>query len=139
MLVEPPLEILISLTQPNNHRNFFYLEGSMDARADLPGLANATLQVNITSANEDDDAPPYFHKNKITDVGLFTVRFDEEHGRACGGQLVQGQVNELVGDFFFFLRCGRDEYGTDVWDLEAVTKLPDERILFALEGRVSYD
>jgi hypothetical protein len=37
----------------------------------------------------------------------------------------------------FMFSSGR-EHGTDVWDIEIIAKLPDDRILFAFQGRVTY-
>jgi hypothetical protein len=120
----------------SNQRIFFYLRGSLYTTPDLPDLANATLELHISETNHND-TQPYFHKNKISEFGLFTVRFEEEEGRKYGGPLVQGHVNELVGDFFMF-NGGRD-HGHGEWNIEAVAKLPNEDILFAFEALVTYD
>jgi hypothetical protein len=82
---------------------------------------------------DEDDDNTYFFKNKISDFRLFTVRNIEGYTR--GGPLVKGS-NEIVGDFLVL--CIGQDHGNMAWDIEAVARLPDHRILFAFEARVEY-
>ena len=100
----------------------------------LPGLANATLEIHANLPGDDDDNDTYFFKNKISDFKLFTVRDEREH--TYGGPLVMG-ADEMVGDFFVL--DFEPGHGTVQWDVEAIARLPDDRILFAFEAAVKYD
>jgi hypothetical protein len=75
----------------------------------------------------------YFFKRKISDFGVFIVRDPDTY--TYGGPLVPGS-NEIVGDVFN-MNIGFD-HGTAMWDVEAIAKLPDERILFAFGTRVQW-
>lgn len=75
----------------------------------------------------------YTVTHNISDFKLFTVRRIPEF--VYGGPLVPG-INEMVGDLpLLNLEPGR---AVCVDDVEAVARLPDERILFAFEARVWY-
>lgn len=117
------------LMKRRDHRIFFYLRGDTGTH-DLPGLADATLELRVNRVVSDDERK-YTIKRKISTFQLFQVRNPDSY--SYGGPLVQG-VNEIVGDIYL-LELGPD-HGTVALDIEAVAALPDNRILFAFEGKV---
>jgi hypothetical protein len=98
----------------------------------LPGLANATLELWASRINFPDE-PEYRIERNLSDFKLFTVR--NFYDFTYGGPLIPG-LNEIVGDLWFMdMGPGHRKV---VLGVEAVARLPDGRILFALEARVSY-
>ncbi|KAF2647414.1 hypothetical protein K491DRAFT_685549 [Lophiostoma macrostomum CBS 122681] len=115
-----------------DHRIFFYMLGNTGPQ-DLPGLANATIELWANRVNFPDE-PEYTVKRNLSDLKPFSVRSwdDAEYG----GPLIPG-INEIVGDLWFMdLGPG---HGTVVLDVEAVARLPDGKVLFAFEARVLYE
>ncbi|KAF2111229.1 hypothetical protein BDV96DRAFT_603343 [Lophiotrema nucula] len=115
---EPPISY-------RDGRVFFYLRGTI---YDEPSeLANATLTLRAQMADEPPN-PDWEFTNKIRDFKVVTVR----HDGIYGGPLTTWG-NELVGvqDLFHF---GHDPETTEV-TIEAVARLPDERILFAFAAK----
>ncbi|KAF2175851.1 hypothetical protein K469DRAFT_701401 [Zopfia rhizophila CBS 207.26] len=129
-------EILEFTVSPNppivDHRIFFCLRGDTGT-GDLLGLADATLELWANRVNFEDE-PEYTIKKNISDFKPFTVRNEDDY--TYGGPLVQG-INEMVGDMYL-LDLGPD-HGIVALDIEAVARLPDDRILFAFEARVVYE
>lgn len=120
------------LTKRSDHRIFFYLRGDT-GRHRLPGLADATLELWAHMVNRDD-MPEYTIKKKISDFKPFTVRNEDDY--TYGGPLIQG-VNEILADMWL-TAWDPEGHGTVVFDIEAVARLPDERILFAFEATLSW-
>jgi hypothetical protein len=110
---------------------FFYMLGDTGPR-NLPGLANATLELWASRVNFPDE-PEYTVKRNLSDFNPFSVR--NAYDFTYGGPLVPG-INEIVGDLYF-MDIGPG-HGIVVLDMEAVARLPDERVLFAFEARVLY-
>ncbi|KAH7074079.1 hypothetical protein FB567DRAFT_553573 [Paraphoma chrysanthemicola] len=122
----------------DNARVFFYVGCDIymnDPRGEITGLANATLEMHARLPDSDDDDDDfYFFKGKLTEWEVFTVRNPETY--KYGGPLEFGS-NDIVGDF---MNVNFDPgHGTEVWDLEAVARLPDDRILFSFGARVQWD
>lgn len=65
---------------------------------------------------------------------MFTVRDEMEY--SYGGPLLPGP-DEMVGDFFMLDLY--PEPGCEVWDIEAVARLPTDEVLFAFEARMKIE
>lgn len=104
----------------------------------VDGLEDATIELHINLPDHDpNDEDDYFFKCKIYEFPLAPVR--DPNDRIYGGSFRKGRFNEMIGDLHLLQPGLQPGHGVMDWVIEVVARLPDDRILFSFQARVTYE